>query len=103
MRGPGVILEFEMTPGGNMIAQERIYRPRPDNIAVLELAYAPGDIIRPGDVELLGIVAGKVTLQDHSDIAPTTKAQRLKQDKALKASSVEDKALDDDDDGEGGE
>lgn len=75
---------------GAQIAQEQIWLP--DANGVLRLAYPVGATI-PYEVTVsLNIVDGKLMLRDNADVAPTEKARRRAQDKALRAPVVEDKA-----------
>lgn len=77
--GPGVTLKVATFSTGVQVAEERIYRPRPDNPDILELVYIPGDRISKDDADALGIVDGRVV----------TKQRRAVEDKARR--TVEDK------------
>ena len=90
MAGPGVVMIPAGTavPPGSQIAQEQIWLPA----GVLRLAYPVGAVIPEQVVVELQIVDGKLMLRDHADVAPTEKARRRAQDKALRAPVVDDKA-----------
>ena len=88
--GPGVTIIPAVLPSGNQIAQEQIWLP--DANGVLRLAYPIGAIIPEQVCVELKIEGGQLRLRDNADVAPTEKARRRAQDKALQAPVVEDKA-----------
>jgi len=92
MVGPGLQVLLAEQPVGVMLAREQIWVPRVGQPGVLELAYAPGDVIRHDDALRLNIVDGKRQLPDKADVAPTEKARRLAQDKAMRHTRTQDKA-----------
>lgn len=77
-------------PPGSQVAQEQIWLP--DAAGVLRLAYAVGSVIPEQVCVELKIVDGQLVLRDNADVAPTEKARRRAQDKALREPVVEDKA-----------
>ena len=90
--GPGVVIipAGTVVPPGSQIAEEQIWLP--DAHGVLRLAYPIGSVIPEAVAVELKIDGGKLQLRDNADVAPTEKARRRAQDKALKAPVVEDKA-----------
>ena len=89
--GPGVqVLDMTVLHGGVQVAQEQIWLP--DAEGVLRLRYPVGARITEQDAVELNIVDGKLMLRDHADVAPTEKARRRAQDKAIRANTVENKA-----------
>jgi len=90
--GPGVVIvpAGVAVPPGSQIASEQIWLP--DAAGVLRLAYPIGAVIPEQVCVELKIVGGQLQLRDNADVAPTEKARRRAQDKALRAPVVEDKA-----------
>ncbi len=89
--GPGVqVLDMTQLQGGVQVAEEQIWLP--DENGVLRLRYPIGSRISEQTAVELNIVDGKLRLRDNADVAPTEKARRRAQDKAMRAATVENKA-----------
>ncbi len=89
--GPGVqVLDMTQLQGGVQVAEEQIWLP--DENGVLRLRYPIGARISEQAAVELNIVDGKLRLRDNADVAPTEKARRRAQDKAMRAATVENKA-----------